>query len=170
MTTQSIRINQLTAKPEAGLAVDPIAAILRTALLTFLALFLAVTTTSLTAVPKAEAGVSKKVKLVGKGFSKLEKAGRKLSRKKGVVGKVGKVMRGTGRAGRKSARKLRRGMKKGGRFVNRQLGKSRAGRGVRKAVRTYRKARKSTINRAFKRCRTEACNDIRDVADAAIPG
>ncbi|MEL6966218.1 MAG: hypothetical protein AAGM04_02450 [Pseudomonadota bacterium] len=123
---------------------------------------------------QAEAGLLKKVKtgskFVGKGFRKMERAGRKLSRKKGIVGKFGKSMRKVGRGGRKATRGLRKGVSRGQRAMNRQLSKSKAGRGMLKAGRAYKKFRKNKVNRAFKRCRAEWCEDVRDGADALIPG
>jgi len=93
-----------------------------------------------------------------------------MSRKKGLVGKLGRGMQKTGRAGRKGTGKVRKGMKSGSKFVNRQLGKSKAGRGLRKGMKMYKKARKNTLNKAFKRCKAEFCNDAKDVVDAGLPG
>ena len=142
----------------------------RVFLLPVMALIFAFSTLSLTTSTPAEAGFGKKVKVAGKVFKKVEKAGRKLSKKKGVIGKLGKGMQKSGRAGRKGTHVLRKGMKKANGAVNRQLAKSKLGRGIQKGANAYKKVRKSTVNKAFKRCRTELCNDARDVVDAAVPG
>jgi len=142
--------------------------------LPIVALVLAFTTVSLSTSTPAEAGIGKKIKVgtkvLGKGFRKMEKAGRKLSRKKGVVGKLGRAMKKTGRAGRKGTNGVRRGMKTGSRFVNRQLGKSRVGRGIKKVHRGYKKVRRNSVNRAFKRCNASFCEDAKELTDAFVPG
>ena len=138
-------------------------------LLTALAVLLTLVLAPMASTP-AEAGFGKKAKFAGKMFGKLEKAGRKMSRKKGLVGKLGKGLRAGGRAGRKGAGKIGKGTKFVKRGVRRGLSKSKAGRGVLKAGKAYKNARKSTLNRAFKRCRADFCNDARDAVDAYVPG
>lgn len=118
----------------------------------------------------ADAGARKKVKFVGKMFKKVERAGRKMSRQKGVVGKAGRLMRNTGRAGRKGTNAIGRGMSKGNRLVQRQLGKSKAGRQLLRVNKAYKRVRKNTLNRAFKRCQAQVCRDVKDGVNAWVPG
>ncbi|MEM8749167.1 MAG: hypothetical protein AAGF28_02625 [Pseudomonadota bacterium] len=149
--------------------------ITRAFVLPFLAMFVALAGMQAVTTTPAEAGVLKKVKIgskwAGKGFRKMEKAGRKMSKKKGIAGKLGKAMQKTGRGGRKASKGLRKGISKGQRAANRQLAKSKVGRGALKAGKAYKKARKSTIGKAFKRCKnTEVCEGLQDGADFLIPG
>lgn len=138
--------------------------------LPFFAFFFTFSSIQAITITQAEAGIGKKLKVGKKVFRKVEKVGRKLSKKKGIVGKVGKGLQKGGRAGRKSTGKVLKGMNRAKRVVNKQLSKSKAGRAVQKGARIYKKARKSTLNRAFKRCKASVCDDIKDGVDAYVPG
>ena len=142
----------------------------RAVILTLMALFAALTFQSTVTPTAAEAGIGKKVKLAGKAFRKVEKVGRKLSRKKGIVGKIGKGMKKVGRSGRKGTGKLRKGIRIVKKAGKRQLAKSKVGRGVLRAGKTVKRVRKNSLNRAFRKCKTNFCNNAKEAADAYIPG
>lgn len=143
-------------------------------MMSILALFVIMAAPIASGQGQAEAGLLKKVKtgakFAGKGFRKMERAGRKMSRKKGIVGKLGKGIRTVGRGGRKASGGVRKGISSGQRAVGRQLGKSRVGRGIVKANKGYKKLRRNGLNKAFKRCNTEWCQDAKDGIDAVVPG
>ncbi|MEL6734762.1 MAG: hypothetical protein AAFO98_02620 [Pseudomonadota bacterium] len=172
----TLATTELTTRPTPYVPnpVHALNSVLRLAFMSLLALFVVVAAPITSGHSQAEAGLLKKVKtgakFAGKGFKKMERAGRKMSRKKGIVGKIGKGMRKVGRGGRMASGGVRKGISKGQRAVGRQLGKSKLGRGVMKANKGYKKLRRNGLNKAFKRCNAQWCEDAKDGIDAVVPG
>ena len=108
------------------------------------------------------AGAKKKVevglKFTGKTLTKLEKAGEKAQRKRGIVGKVGGILKNSAKAGEKGVNAAEKGINTASRGADKLISKSKVSRGLQKGYRKAGEWEDKGINKAFRKCRGKACD------------
>ena len=114
---------------------------------------------------KVEAGL----KFTGKTLTRLEKAGRKAQRKRGIVGKAGGILKNSARTGNRGVTAARKGLNRVSRGTNKMVSKSKVGRGLQKGYRKAGRWQNKQINRAFRKCRGKACNFGKKAVKFAAP-
>lgn len=128
-----------------------------------IAIALVFTAANVTTVTPAEAG---KVKIVMKGskilLKGIGKAGSKLSKKKGLAGKIGKGMKKASRNGQKGLRKADGAVKKA-------MRKTKTLRKIEKGYRKAQRFQQKQIDKAFSKCKRQACRIAKGATELAAP-
>ena len=128
-----------------------------------IAIALVFTAANVTTVTPAEAG---KVKIVMKGskmvLKGIGKAGSKLSKKKGVVGKIGKGMQ-------KASKKGQKGLKKADGAVKKAMRKTKLGRKIDNGFRNAQRFQQKQIDKAFSKCKRKGCRIAKGAVEVAAP-
>ncbi len=127
-----------------------------------------------TSAEPASAGKVKKVQkglsFAGKTLTKLEKAGRKAQKKRGIVSKVGGgILKNAAKGANKVVRGTKRGIGKASRGAKKLVSKSKVGRAAQKGYRKARRFQNKAIKKAFKKCRGKVCKGAKGVVNFAKP-
>jgi hypothetical protein len=139
-----------------------------------MACMLAVAGASIVASAPAEAASKVKQVKIGlkfgaKAFKRLEEAGRKAQSKRGIAKVTGGILKNVGKGGGKVTKAASRGVGKATSTVNRTVSRSKVGRSVQKGFRNAQRWQNKQIDKAFRSCRSKACDFGKGAARFVAP-